>query len=307
MAVYADNTQIYMSFCSERTLHSCRSINNNLLIYNVVLAHNLNQTKTPNKTENRLSQIVLCAADLTHIFVPLSTGFKGMNCFNDALEFSHELIYTLKTGIRPSFLEGWNILRKNGFDILVAIYSTVIEFLNLRLALFCSSVIISMKQKEERNYFHNFSYNLQRGLTHARTALIYLTYNYHPTDMAYFSLSQYLNILITVISEEVNENSHLEVEQNNQNWESDCDNDRQQNKNYFYDDEVYGQIQDAESLEVALIPPDDGSDQDDVASDDDIVPNIRDLGKCILSQKVDIEVQSSKEIHACDESWYTKR
>nr|CAH7744632.1 unnamed protein product [Callosobruchus chinensis] len=94
---------------------------------------------------------------------------------------------------------------------------------------------------------------------------------------------------------------------------------------YFHsldsDDEVYSQIQDAESLEVALIPPEDGedSDQDDAASDDDIIPNIRDLGKGILSQKVDIfavnrdkekspitiQIQSSKPIHASDESWDT--
>nr|CAH7768427.1 unnamed protein product [Callosobruchus chinensis] len=94
---------------------------------------------------------------------------------------------------------------------------------------------------------------------------------------------------------------------------------------YFHsldsDDEVYSQIQDAESLEVALIPPEDGedSDQDDAASDDDIIPNIRDLGKGILSQKVDIfavnsdkekspitiQTQSSKKIHASDESWDT--
>nr|CAH7763622.1 unnamed protein product [Callosobruchus chinensis] len=94
---------------------------------------------------------------------------------------------------------------------------------------------------------------------------------------------------------------------------------------YFHsldtDDEVYSQIQDAESLEVALIPPEDGedSDQDDAASDDDIIPNIRDLGKGILSQKVHIfavnrdkekspitiQIQSSKQIHASDESWDT--
>nr|CAH7755089.1 unnamed protein product [Callosobruchus chinensis] len=94
---------------------------------------------------------------------------------------------------------------------------------------------------------------------------------------------------------------------------------------YFHsldtDDEVYSQIQDAESLEVALIPPEDGedSDQDDAASDDDIIPNIRDLGKGILSQKVHIfavnrdkekspitiQIHSSKQIHAIDESWDT--
>nr|CAI5831578.1 unnamed protein product [Callosobruchus analis] len=94
---------------------------------------------------------------------------------------------------------------------------------------------------------------------------------------------------------------------------------------YFHsldsDDEAYRQIQDAESLEVALIPPDDGedSDQDDAANDDGIVPNIRDLGKGILSQKFDIfavsrdkekspitiQVQSSKQIHASNESWDT--
>nr|CAI5829211.1 unnamed protein product [Callosobruchus analis] len=68
---------------------------------------------------------------------------------------------------------------------------------------------------------------------------------------------------------------------------------------YFHsldsDDKIYRQIQDAESLEVALIPPDDGEDseQDDAGGDDDIVPNIRALGK----------VQSSKQIHASDKSW----
>nr|CAH7767530.1 unnamed protein product [Callosobruchus chinensis] len=42
--VYADVTQIYMSFCSERILESCRSINNDLsnLVYNVASARNLN-------------------------------------------------------------------------------------------------------------------------------------------------------------------------------------------------------------------------------------------------------------------------
>nr|CAI5857884.1 unnamed protein product [Callosobruchus analis] len=49
--------------------------------------------------------------------------------------------------------------------------------------------------------------------------------------------------------------------------------------------------------------------QDDAASDDDIVPNIRDLGKVSLSQvfskeksPITIQVQSSKQIHASDEN-----
>nr|CAI5831873.1 unnamed protein product [Callosobruchus analis] len=59
-------------------------------------------------------------------------------------------------------------------------------------------------------------------------------------------------------------------------------NDLEELLEYFHslvsNDVVYRQIQDAESLEVALISPDDGedSDQDDAASDDDIVTNIRD-------------------------------
>ncbi|CAH1979772.1 unnamed protein product [Acanthoscelides obtectus] len=93
--------------------------------------------------------------------------------------------------------------------------------------------------------------------------------------------------------------------------------------NYFHsvdsDDEAHEQFQSAESLEVALVPPDDAmdSDQDDAHSDDDMVPSIRDLGKGILSQKVDVfavnknkekspiktGIQSPLQIRPSDQNW----
>ncbi|CAH1995115.1 unnamed protein product [Acanthoscelides obtectus] len=93
--------------------------------------------------------------------------------------------------------------------------------------------------------------------------------------------------------------------------------------NYFHsldsDDEAHEQFQSAESLEVALVPPDDAmdSDQDDAHSDDDMVPSIRDVGKDILSQKVDVfavnknkekspiktGIQSPLQIRPSDQNW----
>nr|CAH7717724.1 unnamed protein product [Callosobruchus chinensis] len=70
---------------------------------------------------------------------------------------------------------------------------------------------------------------------------------------------------------------------------------------YFHsldsDDEVYSQIQDAESLEVALIPPEDGedSDQDDAASDDDIIPNTRDLGRADKQKRLKVQNRTSRK------------
>lgn len=64
------------------------------------------------------------------------------------------------------------------------------------------------------------------------------------------------------------------------------------------DDECFEQFQEAESLEVVLVPPTDGrdSDIDDAASDEEIAPSIRDLGKGLLSQEVEIlTVNKQKE------------
>lgn len=56
------------------------------------------------------------------------------------------------------------------------------------------------------------------------------------------------------------------------------------------DDECFQQFQGAESLEIVSLPPNDGrdSDIDDAVSDEEIVPGIRDLGKGLLAQKVEI-------------------
>ncbi|KAJ8937729.1 hypothetical protein NQ314_011736 [Rhamnusium bicolor] len=56
------------------------------------------------------------------------------------------------------------------------------------------------------------------------------------------------------------------------------------------DDEHYKEVEEAEALELVLLPPSDGqdSDQDDAASDGEVIPTIRDIGKGVLAQYMEI-------------------